>query len=122
MEKETPKKEITSYDPPSGSKVIQDSVYLSPTNESDVTPVLFLTPPETEKEIPLTVTCTKVKSERRQRGKYEKALKIMMGNQQNNPYVSFDEESTFSHTSKAMKLMTLSEPQDDTKNLLEPSL
>ena len=116
MDKETPKKDNTPYDPPSGSKVIQDSVYLSPTNESDVNPAIFSTPPETETEIPLTVTCTKVKSEQRQREKYEKALQIIMGKQQNNPYVSFDEESTFSHTSKAMKLMTLSEPQDDTKS------
>ena len=67
MDKETPKKDSTSYNPPSGSKVIQDSVYLSPANESDVTPAFFSTPPETETEIPLTVTCTKVKSEQRQR-------------------------------------------------------
>ena len=92
MDKETPKKDNTSYDPPSGSKVIQDSIYLSTANESDVTPAFFSTPPETEKEIPLTATCTKGKSEQRQREKSEKALQIMMGKQQNKTYVSFDEE------------------------------
>ena len=72
--------------------MIQDSIYLSTANESDVTPAFFSTPPETEKEIPLTATCTKGKSEQRQREKSEKALQIMMGKQQNKTYVSFDEE------------------------------
>ena len=51
------------------SRVIQESVYLSPTNTADGSNPFFSTPPETQKplsnNIPPTVTCTKVRTEQR---------------------------------------------------------
>ena len=90
---------------------------MSPTNTADGSNPFFSTPPETQKplsnDIPPTVTCTKVRTEQRIMEKKTNQLT----NGEDYPFVSADDQSsTLSHTSKAMKMMTLS-PNDEAKSL-----
>ena len=97
------------------SRVIQESVYLSPTNTGDGSDHFFSTPPENQNanssDIPPTVTCTKVRVEQRIIEKCAGLLQKLTNG--DFPLVSEDDEaSTLSHTSKAMKMMSLSAPEE----------
>ena len=94
----------TTLDP----KVVEESVYLSPSSSNGTT-TFFSTSPDyenkkEEKKPAEEITC-KVRTEQRI---LEKAIKMLTGNFDTQTFVSNDDddETTFSHTSKAMKMMT----------------
>ncbi len=101
------------------SKIIQNSVFLSPTNKSDgAGSDFFHTPPEINITVPPTVTCsqqtTKVRSEQRKREKDGQRKVLRSGKEYGTALVTTDDDSSIiTHTSKAMKLMTLVEHQND---------
>ena len=101
------------------SRVIQESVYLSPTNTGEGSETFFATPPENQQQvsndIPPTVTCTKVRTEQREMEK--KGLLQTLTNGEDFPFVSLDDQSsTLSRASKAMKMMSLA-PNEEANSL-----
>lgn len=107
------------------SKIVQNSVFLSPTNNSNgEDSAFFSTPPETHKPVPPTVTCltttstSKVRTDQRKREKMTRKKVLRSGKaygSSNTVSSTEDDSSTYSRTSKAMKMMTLS-PNNDCDN------
>ena len=108
------------------SKIIKNSVYLSPTNNSNGTNSdYFSTPPE-NKPIPPTVTCmtttstNKVRTDQRKREKSGRKKMLRSGKQygtSSNESTTTNDSSIFSRTSKAMKMMVLTDNHHDNKSV-----